>query len=126
MSRVQLPDGVPPDNRARGFAAPSGFAAPDTATPAFDKSREGLRDHDRVGLSRVVIEVDDEDDDEMENENEDDKLIHGPHHQAQTLILIAIGLVLAALAAYVVSQNQNPAPLCANQPEWNQYNCRAG
>lgn len=131
MSRGELPEGVPPDNRTKAFSAHSGartgFAVPDTVTPVFETAG-GLRDKDLAALARVVIEVEEEDENKSEKkkDDEDDKLIHGPHLPAQFLILIAIALVLAALAAYVLSQNQEPAPLCADLPHWNQFNCRAG
>lgn len=142
MSRFRLPDGVPPDNQARTFAASSGeateFKAPDTATPDFAIPasnagfgiRENLKDAPAFvrapdpapHFAKVTIETDDEDDDEEVKNG----LVHGSHPPAPVLVLVAIGLLLIAFAAFVVSQRQDPVLSdCASQPEWNQYNCRA-
>lgn len=143
MSRFRLPDGVPPDNHTRTFAAAAGgepeFRAPDTATPDFAipasnagfQARENLKDVPALvrapdsapHFAKVIIETDDDDDDEEEVQN---GLIHGPHAPAPVLVLVAIALLLIAFAAFVVSQRQEPGlPDCASQPEWNRYNCRA-
>ena len=124
MTRVDLPEGVPPDNQTKAFASKSGPVVPDTSAPAFADLQDSFPKNDRGILSRVVVELEEEEDED--DKDKDDRLVHGPHLPAPTLILIAIGLVLAAIAAYVISQNQTPAPLCATQPEWNQYDCRAG
>lgn len=141
MSRFRLPDGVSPDNQARTFGAPASaepaFRAPDTATPDFAipasnagfEARESLKDVPvfvrapdlAPRFAKVTIETDDDDDEEEAN-----GLLHGPHAPAPVLVFVAIGLLLIAFAAFVVSQRQEPVLSdCASQPEWNQYNCRA-
>ena len=143
MSRFRLPDGVPQDNQARTFAAASGgapeFKAPDPAAPDFaiPASNAGIGIREKLKdapafvrapdpsphFAKVTIETDDDEDDDEEVQN---GLVHGPHPPAPVLVLIAIGLLLIAFAAFVVSQRQEPGlPDCASQPEWNQYNCRA-
>ncbi|MEZ5894247.1 MAG: hypothetical protein R3C58_14025 [Parvularculaceae bacterium] len=132
MTRVRLPEGVPFDNTKRAMSAGDGaFAAPDTATPSFARVEpvaaqpasdiRPMPKAEKLLRAGVYVEK------EAENGEEDNdpvRLIHGPHAPAPLLILIAIALVLAAFAAYAVSRNSGGEPLCADQPEWNQYNCR--
>ena len=141
MTGGRLPDGVPFDNQtlfgADETADPATgetiFNAPDMATPAFARPQPRTSPASDCGemskrMARVIVAVEDEDDeedDEAETKDED-VLVHGPHAPATFLILIAIGLVLAALAAYVLSSNQEPRPYCSQQPDWNQYDCIPG
>ncbi|GJL92052.1 hypothetical protein [Hyphococcus sp.] len=132
-----------PPARPQNGKAGSGvtFAAPDMAVPNFidpadepaAKSKPDAlhvfpdENNAHTRFSRVVLEVEEDDD---EDDDEDEKksngvLAHGPHLPAPMLILIAIGLLLAALGAYVTSQSQDPQPYCSQQPAWNQYNCQA-
>lgn len=141
MSRFRLPDGVPPDNRTRTFAVAAGgapeFKAPDTAAPDFaiPASNAGFQARESLNaapafvrapdpapqFAKVTIETDDDD----EEEEAQNGLLHGPHAPLPVLVLVAIGLLLIAFAAYVVSQRQEAVLSdCASQPEWNQYNCR--
>ncbi len=152
MSRSRLPAAVPPDNQTKSFgqSAPHGaggegpFEAPDTATPDFviPNSNAGLsgaglaasrsaaeapaftRPPDPApAFARVVIETDD--DEEDEDEDEEEERAPGEHQHVPYQILVVIGLLLVALAAFVATRSQDPAlPDCASQPEWNQYNCR--
>jgi len=117
------------------------FAATNTATPNFtglqtesapaaslDSSADFPEDNaSRARFSRVIVEVeeDEDDDDDDDKKKSTGELLHGPHLPAPMLILIAIGLLLAALGAYVTSQNQDPQPYCSQQPDWNQFNCKA-
>lgn len=143
MSRFRLPDGVPPDNQTRTFATAAGgereFKAPDTATPDFAipasnaafEARKNLKNvaafapasDSAPRFTKVTIETEDDDEDEEKVQN---GLLHGPHAPAPVLVLVAIGLLLIAFAAFSVSQRQEPTLSdCASQPEWNQYNCLA-
>ena len=142
MTGGRLPDGVPFDNQtlfggdktADPATGEPGFKAPDMATPAFARqllptSPASGSDEMSKRMARVIVAIEDDDDDDDEEEAEtksEDVLVHGPHAPAPFLILIAIGLVLAALAAYVLSSNQEPQPYCSQQPEWNQYDCIPG
>ncbi|PQA85526.1 hypothetical protein [Hyphococcus luteus] len=142
MSRPRLPDAVPPDNQTKSFGPSSlpgaggeeEFKAPDTATPDFaipnsNAGPEAQNDapsfarppEPAPSFAKVIIETDDEEDEE---EEEEDHLMGGHQHPSYRL-LIVIGVLLIALAAFVASRNQGPdLPDCASQPEWNQYNCR--
>ena len=150
MSRIRLPDGVPSDNQdttrqafgSNDFEAP-GFRAPDTATPDFaipasnepaaksslaaapgKDERSFVRAPELApSFARVTIETDEDEDDDDEEEL---GIVHGPHTSTPILILVAIGLLLIAFAAFFMSRDQGDPglPDCASQPEWNQYNCR--
>jgi hypothetical protein len=151
MSRLKLPDGVPHDNAGKAsFGAhgdelcgpsagnPADYKAPDMATPQFDRPSQKLSPLSDRPVSnesalhskarRVVHdeyeEVVEEDDDE-----ENARHRHASHRSGNNgsfAILIAITALLAALGAIVIATNRSSTPLCSSQPEWNQYNCRAG
>lgn len=109
---------------------------PDTATPQFDNRRKAGAPHaaaktvveKREVYERIVEDDEDEQDERPVRKNGDDEdlIHHGFHPPAPVLILIAIGLLLIALAAFVVSRNQDPTPLCSQLPSWNQYDCIPG
>ena len=136
MGRVSLPDGVAPTNEKGAHKETVGFAVPDTATPEFTnpgnrppRPRAAKTDPPRLKNGRFHrFEEDDEDDDDDKRRKKDPiQIVHGPHAPGPVILLVAIGLVLAALAAFVIVRNQpNELPLCSEQPDWNQYNCRAG
>ena len=145
MRRSRLPDAVPPDNLSKSYGErghePNGddYQAPDTATPDFaipksnaahagPKSEADAPTFVRApetapAFARVVIETDDDDNDDEEDDARD---ITGNHLDVPYPVLIVIGVLLIALAAYVATRNNEPAglPDCASQPEWNQYNCQ--
>lgn len=132
MNRVSLPEGVFPTNDESAFSDSASFQAPDTATPNFSKRPpDGPRDVSAKPAFQLKSRssdrfVEDDQDEDDEDKNDDVIIVHGHHAPGPLIILIAIGLVLAALAAFVMVRNQQPVPLCSEQPDWNQYNCRAG
>lgn len=124
------------EHEGRDFIAPN-TATPDFAIPADNKPcMPGADAVDAPFFARppdlaphfttVIIETDDDDEEDDDDDEEENGLVHGPHPPAPFLILVAIGLLLIALAAFIVSRNEEPGvPDCSGQPEWNQYNCRA-
>ncbi len=147
MTKSELPDGVPADNRkdavtsasfsAATNARESGFMAPQTAIPGFTrpttsagKSTDARLTEQTADFSRVVVVVEDEDGDETSSradreDDDDDKAIEPPH--PPWLLLVAIAGALSLLAFYVVNQNSGEGPAyCSQQPIWNQYNCDPG
>lgn len=64
------------------------------------------------------------DDDDDAGAGDKTRALHGPHAPAPLLIVIAIVLMLIGLGAYFINRNSGPQPLCADQPDWNQYNCK--
>lgn len=138
MGRVSLPEGVAPTNSKNAPEDAAGFAVPETATPDFVAAENrrsavgavqaGKQPRSTSGRFYRFEEDDDDDDDEERARKRDPvHIVHGAHAPGPVIILVAIGLVLAALAAFVIARNQPQAlPLCSEQPDWNQYNCRAG
>jgi hypothetical protein len=135
MSRISLPEGISPTNEKSVFSDDAEFTAPQTAIPEFSKActPDPSKKPEMASVSHPRFKskisdrfVREEDDDEDDKQNDEVNILHGPHTPGPLIILIAIGLVLAALAAFVLVSNQQPLPLCADQPDWNQYNCRAG
>ncbi|MEO1135839.1 MAG: hypothetical protein AAFW68_04395 [Pseudomonadota bacterium] len=109
------------------------YSAPDTATPIFlgnpesDSVRSSARTvREKHEVYERVVEDDEDETPSKDTGDEDDVITHGFHPPAPLLILIAIGLLLIALAAFVVSRNQETTPLCSELPAWNQYNCIPG
>lgn len=122
MSRVELPEGVAPTNEK------TSFQTPDVATPDFARTPQESLKPKTVREKHETYERVVEEDEEDEDEDDEDHLIHvhGPHGPGQLVLMIAIALLLAALAVFVFMSNRQETPLCSEQPEWNQYNCRAG
>ena len=126
--RFKLPKGVPASNREAPTQAR--FVAPDAATPLF--VRDGLRHAPGAGFHEPEkpLGASPEDDDDRKKpapgarRREGALLIDaagwpGPAIAAAALLAVA-GVIGAALIA-----NSRPAlPLCSEQPDWNQYNCR--
>lgn len=112
------------------------YIAPDTATPQFkqfnrtdDLHAAARTVHEKREVYERIVEEDEseEEDDSPRKRSDDADLIHhGFHPSATLLILIAIGLVLVALAAFALTRNQEATPLCSELPAWNQYNCLPG
>ncbi len=135
MSRFKLPDGVPPDNqtgnqtsnRTGAAFSPSdktggAYQAPDMATPQYSKPVHEAAKHDdktrrvmRGQFSEIVRE---------DEGDEDIKIL--PARAGGIALITLIAAVLAALGAIVVMNSRQEIPLCSEQPEWNQYNCRPG
>lgn len=111
---VELPDGVPVDNSGKASyeADSKEFSVPDVATP-------NLADRRDANVSRTVL---------LENnENSVSTRSDMMSRERQNLVLV-IAVVTLALALTAVLRLYSPKesmPLCAEQPEWNQYNCRA-
>ena len=132
MSRFELPDGVPPDNSHR--AAFSGkrtdegdYAAPDMATPRFARpgasTSERVEDRLRQTMDVIIIDTDDDDD---KPDQKPSKPAPKKDKNRKRMIYIAIGAALAFILLVVVAVALGQPPLCADQADWNQYNCRKG
>lgn len=118
MTDRDLPVGVPPDNQGKSKGS---FQAPDMATPQFAAEETPL-DHAAASTTRKEykerVRLDDDDDDDI---------ISFPSiGGGNTLLYLAIAAILAALLAIIVMNNRSGLPLCSDQPDWNQYNCRTG
>ncbi len=134
MSDKALPEGVPPSNDKAELTGERDFIAPNVATPQFAHSAVPGRDarglHASVlnirGGERFVEDPADDEDNDGEDGNSRPKAqpVNGVHAPGAFAIIIAIVLVLAAIASFVLAQNREPLPLCSEQPSWNQYNCR--
>ncbi|MEO1241834.1 MAG: hypothetical protein AAFX54_07995 [Pseudomonadota bacterium] len=123
MTRIDLPEGVPPDNEATRSFKGNGFQAPDMATPAFTRETPGL-DHKAKRIVREEYEEIVEDDDDEDDERPRPRI--ESNSNTNLAIMIAVTALFVALGAIVVANNRGDAPLCSSQPAWNQYNCRAG
>lgn len=133
MSRSNLPEGVAPDNEplvsnpsfSDGVTGAPDFTAPDIATPGFVRSNlmrsnatrpdAALSAHTHATGHHEIIEDDDK----------PIKLLPGGGMSVAIIIAIALLLLSFATVLYAVN-NRQTMPLCSSQPEWNQYNCRAG
>lgn len=126
----KLPPGVPESNKKQDFsaiepAAPTFDGAqardltdllPETA-PAFFEQTDPAEDDDDAPAPRRRNTRPPQNVDAMEFAG------LGLSNQA---ILLLIGLIFVGLTAYLITKNREPIPLCSEQPEWNQYNCRSG
>lgn len=124
MTKIDLPEGVPADNQTKASFGGGDFEAPDMATPSFAREKPAF-DHKAKRIVReeyeeIVEEDDDEDDDRHLRPRND------PPNNNGLAIMIAITALFAALVAIVIANSRSDLPLCSSQPEWNQYNCRAG
>jgi hypothetical protein len=122
MSRPKLPEGVPPDNqtKARLSADNADFYAPETAAPRFFVSNKLASKVSPEAASRNSAHA---------RPFEDDDAAFSAHPSVSlsmrlwAYIVGAVILVLG-LGAFFMAIAGDSLPLCANQPEWNQYNCR--
>ena len=127
-----LPDGVPasnqeaPDGRA-SFSA-SAFKAPDMATPRFAQKRkpaqgaeQGSEHASGVGLAATRRPLQSLDPAQAVDGAPPRRTWLSP---GQTILFAAILILLGALGVSVILSGGG-LPLCADQPQWNQYNCRA-
>ncbi|WP_425408956.1 hypothetical protein [Hyphococcus sp.] len=141
MDRVSpLPDGVAPSNAKSAQRDAVKFTVSDTAVPGFSAGGAKITPRNlqvtkqAPASSSRFYRFEEDDDEDDEDKNADKKrapdpfhLSHAPHAPGPMAILVAIGLVLAALTAFVAMRNQpEPLPYCSEQPDWNQYNCRIG
>ncbi len=106
----KLPKGVPTDN-AGGPASDGsarGYAAPDTVTPTFVRPASGdsKLNADATKTPRRDL---------MSRE-----------HQNLTLLIAVVALAMA-IGGVLLLRTPKPQlmPPCSEQPEWNQFNCRA-
>ena len=130
---AKLPDGVPETNAPIQNRA--SFSAPDMATPSFSQAGDDAATYREVRERREVFErttVNDDDDDDENSENSGAKSADANDDPYDAPILAGnvwswlIG-VLAVFSVIVVIASlggQAAKPLCADQPSWNQYNCR--
>ena len=115
MTRDQdLPPEVPADNGTPGAAGPAAsaeFKAPDMATPAFS--------NDVRSLTPPAL-----------SESKSDSAARGDmmsrDYQNLVLMISIVTLAVAIGGILLLRAPKDPMPPCAEQPEWNQYNCRAG
>lgn len=119
MGRVKLPDGVPADNQSLSLTKSDEPNVPDVATPGFSETQNKSTattkpnfDGQRFAQGPVKSHG-------LPNDDDDEPVI-----PVWVLITIAIVFLLVGLSAYLISHNSQPMPLCADQPEWNQYNCK--
>lgn len=126
MRDDQLPEGVPASNDEKSTAKKQGaasFAAPDMATPQFPRetASEASQNNDKRGY-RVLQSIDDvQSHASVIQKSSRPKALPA----RQTILFAGILILLGALGAGVMMSRGGPVPLCAEQPDWNQYNCRA-
>lgn len=123
MRQDQLPDGVPASNDEKPADTSASFAAPDMATPRFAQgsAQDELRKTINAFNTQQAV----------------DGGIKASHSQPksaarrrlyvgrQTILFAALLALLGALGLGLLLSDGNQAPLCSEQPSWNQYNCRA-
>ncbi len=112
MSReTGLPDGVPPDNAASGrrIEVKADYVAPDTATSSFVERSSG--DAPNFAEAAKAPRRD----------------LMSREHQNLTLLIAVVALAMAIGGVLLLrTPKSEMAPVCSSQPEWNQFNCRAG
>lgn len=126
----RLPPGVPESNERQDFSA---YQQP---APSFDRPPDPARApaSDAASLFREPsAPADDDDQDRRRDERRRPPAVDrsdiagmGGLGLSNQAILLLIGLIFVGLTAYLVMKNREPVPLCSEQPEWNQYNCRPG
>ncbi len=124
MTRIDLPEGVPADNQIKASFDGDKFEAPDMATPSFAREKPAF-DHKAKRIVREEYEEIVEEDDDEDDGDRPRPRVDPPNHNGLA-IMIAITALFAALGAIVIANSRSDLPLCSSQPEWNQYNCRAG
>ena len=129
--RFKLPKGVPASNREAPVAAR--FVAPDASTPVF--ARNGQNRAPGGGAHEAAFH-ETEKPFEASSEDDDDRNKPARRHRRQNLLIDAAGwpspamaavavlAVVGAVGAVLIANSRPSTPLCADQPEWNQYNCR--
>lgn len=123
MTHSKLPDGVPADNEAKQRFAASGegeYRAPDMATPNYAREKTPAAAPAAVERAGSKFSATTFEDDERTAP------AAIPPQVRKLQWFIAIAAVLAALAVLAIAMSGESLPLCSSQPDWNQYNCRAG
>ena len=110
MSReTGLPDGIPSDNNQSRQDTNATFAAPDTATPSFVE--QPTRDTPKFAETAKASRRD----------------LMSREHQNLTLVIAVVALAMAIGGVLLLrTPKSEMLPVCSSQPEWNQFNCRAG
>lgn len=106
----KLPEGVPMDNGVRQTPSETSrdFSAPNTATPSFVEPAPTSRT-----VSTQTVKARGRD-------------LMSREHQNMTLLIAVVTLAMAIGAVLLLRSPRSEAlPLCSEQPEWNQFNCRA-
>ena len=125
MSRSDLPEGVAPDNSPKSSFSSADemtpeFTAPDMATPEFAKPMRPHMDAKMDAHAQHVVHH------EVAGEDEPPIKLF-PSGSMTVAVIIALALLLVGFATVIyAANNRQTLPLCSTQPEWNQYNCRAG
>lgn len=123
MTRISLPAEVPADNRSKpGVGDDACFAPPEMAVPRFAGEVEKPRK-----TAPAVPARQDYAPSEYEDDDEEDRprARSQPPTQARNLtMMIVIVSLIGLLGVIVFAAGGKPLPLCSEQPEWNQYNCR--
>ncbi len=123
-----LPDAVAPTNEKPATAslsagAPTGgnsaWSVPDMATPSFASVRKRFDSKARRVVREEYEELVDDDDDAPRPPR---KKSPPPSY----VWPIAVAAIFISIISLMVALADDSVPLCSEQPEWNQYNCRAG
>ena len=141
MRYDQLPEGVPASNHEKrqtvcdtASSDRAGFAAPDMATPRFTRETPAAKpnavEFAAANDQRPFAAASGFDDNAVgavgalsaSRKPVSDK----PLFSTQQMILLAALLLLLGMlgAAIMIFSSNSQLPLCADQPTWNQYNCR--
>lgn len=136
MRDDQLPEGVPASNTEKPTTIKreaTSFAAPDMATPSFARKEpfahntasETMRNNDTVAAHRILRGAAEVQTAESASSIAQKARRSKVFSARQTVLFAGILVLLGALGAGVMLNRSGPLPLCAEQPDWNQYNCRA-
>ncbi len=119
MTGSRLPDGVPADNSAKSFSDDDrqNYAAPDMATPKFTRPGGAPAEEARPQAAFNANTFEDADDDQI-------RMLPGSINPVMMFVVLA--LVIGLIGALAFMNSRPGLPLCSTQPEWNQYDCRAG
>ena len=127
----KLPKGVPASNREAPVE--TRFVAPDASTPVFARNAQSRAPG---GGAHEAAFHETEKPFEASPEDDDDRKRPSPRPRRQNLLIDAAGwpspamaaiaalVVVGAVGAALIANSRSATPLCADQPEWNQYNCR--
>ena len=128
--RFKLPKGVPASNREAPVAAR--FVAPDASTPVFARNAQsrapGAADEAAFHETEKPFEASSEDDDDRkkpaQRPRRQNLLIDAAGWPSPAMAAVAVLAVVGLVGAALIANSRPATPLCADQPEWNQYNCR--